>query len=138
MIKQILVAYDGSAPADKAFDYGLELAAKYSAGLYVLAVAQPPEPPDEVETEAMLEGATEHYRQQFEPMRARAAAAGVSAAFEVAVGHPAQQIVDQAEARHVDLIVMGHRGKTFIERWLLGSVSARVINHAHCSVTVVR
>jgi nucleotide-binding universal stress UspA family protein len=38
----------------------------------------------------------------------------------------------------VDLIVIGHRGKTFLQRRLLGLVTKRVISYAHCVVLVVR
>ena len=43
MFKKILVAFDGSAPAVKAFDLAMDLAGKYAAALSVLAVARPPE-----------------------------------------------------------------------------------------------
>jgi len=37
------------------------------------------------------------------------------------------------------MIVMGHRGKSsFIDRWLLGSISKRVLSYATCTVTIVR
>jgi nucleotide-binding universal stress UspA family protein len=36
------------------------------------------------------------------------------------------------------MIVMGHRGKSRLQRWLLGSVSKRVLSYAPCTVTVVR
>jgi nucleotide-binding universal stress UspA family protein len=34
--------------------------------------------------------------------------------------------------------VLGHRGKTFFERWRLGSVSKQGMHYAHCTTTVVR
>ncbi|WP_342482043.1 universal stress protein [Cupriavidus metallidurans] len=52
--------------------------------------------------------------------------------------HPAGQIVDFAEELGVELIVMGHRGRSAIERWLVGSVARAVIDHANCPVLVVR
>lgn len=56
MIKKILLAHDGSELAEKAFTFGLDLAKKYGAELYVLAVARPPEfGGGGVETEALLE-----------------------------------------------------------------------------------
>lgn len=137
-MKHILIAYDGSAPADKAFDFALDLARKFSAQLSVLSVARPPEPPDEVETEALIESAKERYEQAFERLRTRTSEAGVLAAFAIVVGHPAEQIVHYAESHGIDHIVMGHRGKSFFRRWLLGSVSKQVIHYAHCSATVVR
>ena len=103
-----------------------------------LAVARPPEPPEEVETEAAIESAREHYQQQFAVLQARAAKAGVKASFVVLVGHPAEQIVHYAETHGVDHIVLGHRGKTLFRRWLIGSTSKQVMHYAHCTTTVVR
>ena len=138
MIEKILAAYDGSEVADKAYAFALDLAKKYGAELFVLSVARPPEPPEDVETEAILENAQEHYEQRFGDMRVRAAAQGVKGQFKITVGHPAQQIVYHAEEHDADLIVMGHRGKGFFERLLLGSVSKQVVSYAHCAVLIVR
>jgi nucleotide-binding universal stress UspA family protein len=138
MIRKILVAFDGSDPSRKAYDLALELAAQFKADLRMLAVARPPEPAEDVETEALLESAQEHYEALFGGLRLQATRSGVTPRFEVRVGHPADQIMSQAEAEDVDLIVMGHRGKSFIRHWIMGSVSKQVMNHAHCAVTVVR
>ena len=138
MPKKILLAYDGSEPADKAYSFALDLARHYDAHLLVLAVARPPEPPEDVETEALLEAAEQHFKEGFEVMRRRAEAQGVKPDFKVAIGHPAEQIIYAAEKEGIDHIVTGHRGKSFFERWRLGSVSTRVIQYAHCAVTVVR
>jgi nucleotide-binding universal stress UspA family protein len=43
-----------------------------------------------------------------------------------------------AAKQHADLIVMGAKGLGAIDRFLLGSVSTRVVQHANCSVLVVR
>ena len=137
-LKKILVAYDTSEPAQRAFEAGVDLAQKYSADLIVLSVARPPEPPGMVETEAVLENAQEYYEQRFIKLREMTDAAGVKARFEVRVGHPAEQIIHMAHEEGVNVIVMGHRGHSFIKRWLLGSISKRVISYAHCSVVIVR
>jgi nucleotide-binding universal stress UspA family protein len=137
-INKILIAYDGSEAADKAYGHALDLAGKYGADLRVLAVASPPEFAEDVETEAILENAQEHYEKQFVSLKEQAAVQGVQPRFEIAVGHPAEQIIYHAEQDGVDLIVMGHRGKTFLQCWLLGSVTKRVISYAHCAVLVVR
>lgn len=138
MIQRILVAYDGSEPADKAFAFALDLARKYQASVIVLAVAKPPEFAEDVETEAILENSQNHYHKLLAPLGVKARTGGVNAALEVAVGHPAEQIIYCAEKNKADLIVMGHRGKSFFERLRLGSVSKQVIHYANCAVTVVR
>jgi nucleotide-binding universal stress UspA family protein len=56
----------------------------------------------------------------------------------IAVGKPAQVIVDEAERWGADLIVVGAHGAGFWDRALIGSVSNAVVQHAKCSVLVVR
>ena len=137
-MKRILVGYDGSAPASMAYEFALKLATKFGASLVVLAVARPPEPANEVETEADIDWAREHFERDFPRLRELAQAAGLAPEFEVVVGHPAHRIIAYSEANGIDHIVLGHRGKTFFERWRLGSVSKQVIHYAHCSTTIVR
>jgi nucleotide-binding universal stress UspA family protein len=54
------------------------------------------------------------------------------------LGNPAEKIMKVASQQHADLIVMGAKGLADIDRFLLGSVSTRVVQHAHCAVLVVR
>ena len=138
MFSKLLVAYDGSKQSEKAFKVALDMASKYSAKMILLSVARPPEPPVAVELEAVLESATEYYEEHFKLMKEQAATLGIDATFQVKVGHPAEQIVHMANKEKVDAIVMGHRGESFVQRWLLGSVARRVIAYAHCTVVVVR
>jgi nucleotide-binding universal stress UspA family protein len=137
-MKRILVAYDGSQPADRAFAVGLELAGKYGAELTVMAVARPPDFGTEVETEAVIDNSKKHYNRVLRPLHARAQAAGCTAHFQLVVGHPAEQIVRYADEWGADLIVVGHRGRTAFERWLTGSVAKHVMDHAACAVLVAR
>ena len=53
-------------------------------------------------------------------------------------GDAAEMIIDEAEKEDTDMIVMGTRGLNGAQRWLLGSVSSRVVQHAPCNVLVVR
>jgi nucleotide-binding universal stress UspA family protein len=133
-MKRILIAYDGSESADRAFEQARDLAAKYDTELHVLTVARPPEFGEEVETEAVIENSRRHAHQVQKPLKDKAP----NAHFEVSVGHPAVKITAYAESHGIDLIVMGHRGKTLFERWLIGSVAKKVISYAPCSVYVVR
>ncbi len=141
MLKKILIAYDGSSKSDKAFDFALDLSrlcSGISPEVFVLSVAQPPEPIDIVEMDAVIDSATQHYEQLFRDLRKRAEARGIEIKTEVAVGHPAEQIIRYATELDCDMVVMGQKGKSKIESWLLGSVSKRVATYAPCTVTIVK
>ncbi|HMM39282.1 MAG TPA: universal stress protein [Desulfovibrio sp.] len=138
MIRKLLVAYDASPQSEKAFDFAVGIAAKYGATLIVCSVATLPEPPVSVEVSAVLDHAEEFYTKHFTKLAARAAAEGITPRFELKVGHPAEQIILLAEEENVQMIAMGHRGNTLVEKWMLGSVCRRVINYANCTVSVVR
>jgi nucleotide-binding universal stress UspA family protein len=137
-MEKLLVAYDGSKQSEKAYRQALEIASRFSAGIVVLAVARPPEPPVAVEMEAVLDSAVEHYEARFRNLKELAESFGVDVRFEVRAGHPAEQIVVMANDEKASAIVMGHRGESFFQRWLLGSVAKRVLSYAHCTVIVVR
>lgn len=138
MITNIIVAYDGSPESKKAFDYALDMAVRYSAGVMVISVAQPPEPAVSVEINAVLESATDYFEAQYGPLKDMAEKAGISIRFKVIVGHPAEQIVRMADETKSEAIVMGHRGESLLQKWLVGSVAKRVLSYAHCTVIVVR
>jgi len=136
MIQKLLIAYDGSDSAKSAFELGIDLAEKYGAELFVIAVARPPEFATEGETEAVIESSRSHYTHLLQLLKKRVT--GMKAHFEVIVGHPAESIVLYAEDHGIDHIVVGHRGHAIFERWLIGSVARRVVAYAPCAVTVVR
>ena len=138
MISKLLVAYDGSKQSEKAYNMALDLATRLGVPMIVLSVARPPEPPVAVELQAVLDSATEYYEEHFKCMKEEADKLGVDVTFQVKVGHPAEQIVHMANEEKADAIVMGHRGESFLQRWLLGSVAKRVMSYAHCTVMVVR
>jgi len=54
------------------------------------------------------------------------------------LGNPAEMIMKVASKQHADLIVMGAKGLAAIDRFFLGSVSTRVVQHTNCAVLVVR
>jgi nucleotide-binding universal stress UspA family protein len=138
MYKRILVGYDGSDAGKKAFETALQLAATHGAELYVLSVSRPPEIGNDVETEAVIENSQRYHQELLAELKPEVAAKGVKAYFEVAVGHPAEQIIYDADRRAVDLIVVGDRGRSKFTRWLLGSVSKQVVQYASRPVMVVR
>jgi nucleotide-binding universal stress UspA family protein len=138
MIRKILRGYDGSELADAAFAFALELAREFAAELHAIAVVRPPQFGDEVETRAVIENSRRHYEKVLGTLSERLAKQPVAFRSSLVVGHPAEQIVRYAEEHSIDHIVVGRRGRTLFERWLIGSVARQVIAYAHCAVTVVR
>jgi nucleotide-binding universal stress UspA family protein len=140
-LKKLLVAFDGSAGAYKAFDFALNLAGlsrERGTEIAVVAVVQPPEPSIIVELDAMIDSATEHFQEHFAKLKEKAQDASVPVTTEVLIGHPADQIIHYASQRRCDIILMGQRGKSRMEQWLLGSVSKRVSSYAPCTVVIVK
>lgn len=135
-MRTILVGYDGSDAALAALDFAVDLARRYQADVHVLAVAHLPEVVDDVETEAFVERARPATDELLAPIPDRYPDIAIRVHSET--GHPAEQILRFAEAHGVDHIVLGHRGRSVFERWLLGSVSRRVVAYAPCTVTVTR
>jgi len=138
MYRKILLGYDGSDASKKAFDAACDLAVRDNAELWVLSVARPPEIGDEVETEAVIENSRRYHQRLLAELRATVTGKKIRAHFEVAVGHPAEQIIYDADRHGVDLIVVGDRGRSKFARLLLGSVSRQVTEHADRPVLVVR
>jgi nucleotide-binding universal stress UspA family protein len=138
MLKVILVAYNGSEPAESAFRFALELAGPFGATVSVVAVAYPPGAPTAVELAGFLGSPTEHLEQALVGLREAAKASGIPVKTKVLVGHPAEQIIREATEQKADVIVMGHRSGRRTERWMARSVSKRVWRRAPCTVTVVR
>ena len=136
--KKILIAYDGSAQADKATESALGLAQSLDARVLLFAVARPPEPATMVEVDAMLDDAREHFEVQFRKITQHAKDLDIELQTDIAVGHPVEQIVHRAETDHVDLIVLGRRGKSRWKKMLVGSTAEKVLRYAHCPVMVVR
>uniref|UniRef100_A0A7C4RHA1 Universal stress protein n=1 Tax=Desulfatirhabdium butyrativorans TaxID=340467 RepID=A0A7C4RHA1_9BACT len=135
---KVLVALDKSEYSQKAFSRALEMVSREQVQITVISVY-----PDLFE---MDEGA----HRVKEALKVSAAAV-VDAAEERAsqIGVPiekvvvgavsaADAIVTHAIEKGYDLIVMGHKSRSGLEHLLLGSVAAKVVAYAPCSVLVVR
>jgi nucleotide-binding universal stress UspA family protein len=139
VIKKLLLAYDGSDPAKQALEFAVDLVRHYQCEFHILSVVHPPDYGTEGETEAVIERSREHSRALLEGVKTQLSSElAIPVVFETLIGHPAEQIIRYAERNEVDHIVVGHRGNSLFERWLVGSVARRVIAYAHCAVTVVR
>lgn len=138
MFGKVLVGFDGSPAARKALQAALDLAQRYGAAVTALAVVRPPEFAElEAEVNAALAEAQGPLAEAFRWARAEARRAGVSLETRIQAGHPADTLVRVAREEGFDLIVLGRRGLTPVQRWMLGSVSERVLRYAHCPVMVV-
>lgn len=134
VFQKILVGYDGSPQAEKAAQLAFSMAKAMDSNVLLFAVARPPEPATSVEVEAVLDDAKEHYQEAFQKLLQKASGSNV----EIAIGHPAEQIIHKAETMKADLVILGRRGTSLFEKWILGSVSERVLRYAHCPVMVIR
>jgi nucleotide-binding universal stress UspA family protein len=141
---KILVPLDGSANADAALAVALDLVRKQGGELSLISVVPAIE---EFELEFSA-SSRESIRREFEGRAAKivekalatAAAAGVKAAGNSQTSAPsiADGIVSFAENQGIELIVMGTRGLSPSSRFRMGSVAAKVLRHAPCSVYVVK
>ncbi|WP_256390704.1 universal stress protein [Natronoarchaeum rubrum] len=138
MYDRILVAVDGSEPANAAFDHALDVAADCDAEVRALYVADTNRDSVttvgtnvrdalEAEGEDVIEGARE-----------RAAVRDVDFEGEVVQGEPGESILEAADVRDADLVAMGTSGKGGIRRFLLGSVAEHVVRRAEVPVLTVR
>ncbi|MCX8027190.1 MAG: universal stress protein, partial [Thermodesulfovibrionales bacterium] len=115
MIKNILVAFDGSQKAYNAFEFALELTkvcSGISPNIVVLSVVQPPEPVDIVEMDAIIDSASQVYEKMFNDLRQKAKEKNIEIKTVIAVGHPADQIIRYASENNFDIIVMGQKGRS--------------------------
>jgi nucleotide-binding universal stress UspA family protein len=144
LIKKILVPNDGSIYAEKATKFAVDLALKYDASITLLCVVEViPESPFAKAAAPLI------YRQVIKNAYKKAEAClrstkemalklNVSIDHKTVEGDAAEEILIEAKNGGYDLIVMGTRGASGVKRWFIGSVTARIINHAQCPVLIVR
>jgi nucleotide-binding universal stress UspA family protein len=136
-MKTIVVGYDETEPSKRALDRGAEIAKAFGAKLIVTSVA-----PVMLSTSRSA-GAIDptdtpaHHREELADAHAHLQAKGVEAEYQVAIGQPAETIVQLAEERGADMIVVGTREPNVLERLLGQSVSQSVSHRAHCDVLIV-
>ena len=148
-VKTIVAGYDGSDEAGQALDRAVEYAKAFGAQLVVVAVGELPAyvPPYGADAIAGLPPAVEDPAVTLiDPEEiaegvlggARARVGDVRADFVTRVGSADDALIQVADERSAELIVVGTREPGFLGRLLEGSVSQDVARHAHCDVLVVR
>jgi nucleotide-binding universal stress UspA family protein len=143
MYRTVLFATDGSEASFDALEHAFRAADRDEAtlhGLYVVDVGYPFSGFESgVDVVPVLEALRAEGERSLETVRERAEAAGVP--FESAVRESdavARTITDYAEEVGADLIVLGTHGRRGLNRWLLGSVTERVVRTAPVPVLTVR
>jgi len=138
MYEDILVPTDGSAGASAALAEAIELAGEFDATVHSLYVVDMASVGTEVGTVDLVESFERMGEEATEAAAARARDAGVAATGAVATGSPHSEIVDYVDEAGIDLVVMGTHGRTGLERYLLGSVTEKVVRTADVPVLTVR
>jgi nucleotide-binding universal stress UspA family protein len=136
-MKTIVVGFDDTEPARHALDRAADLAEAFGAKLVVtsvapilLTVARSAGPVDSADS-------PQEHAEQLQDAREQLGERNVDAEYVRATGEPADTIVELAEQRDADLIVVGTRERGIVERLLGQSVSDTVAHHAHRDVLIV-
>lgn len=140
LIQKILVPVDGSDSSKKALEMAIGIAKAAKASVTALEVIEDFGPlPGYYEAAPQGKDRVKWVSEQrFEAVHPILDESGVSWDRMVVEGYAADEIVRIADEGKYQMIVIGSRGLSAMGRFLVGSVSDRVVHHAHCSVTVVR
>lgn len=141
MYRRILLPLDGSALAEQALPHAIAMAECFQSELILLQVLIPlPRPP--TTTKAVLQRTEEataiSVHEYLERVADDVQDHGITVQMIALEGRPHFQIIQCAETNQVDLIVMCSRGQSGLSRWMIGSVSDRVMRGADMPVLLVR
>lgn len=143
-VKRILIPIDGSKYSLKAAKYAVRIAKDGNAKLFCInCIVGIPygyiNPASS--TDQYYEDIKDKVESWFDEVRLIAKVEGVTEITTETFMDPhsvINSILDYAVSREIDLIVIGTRGRTGLKRFLMGSVANGVLQHAHCSVLLVR
>jgi nucleotide-binding universal stress UspA family protein len=139
-MQKILVAHDGSKSSDKALKKAVELALSLNASLTVLSVV-----PELYLTELsdsdrsrIFEALSKETTDAMERIRKSLSGKSIEVKTLVRQGDPAEKILETAQKMKVDIVVTGSHGRHGTKKFLLGSVSSKIIDYSKCPVLVVK
>jgi nucleotide-binding universal stress UspA family protein len=136
-IREILFATDFASEAPSAAAYAVSLAQEFQARLTMLHVVPEPKPGDLVSWSDVQESSKKLLRKLVPPE----AEAWCKPEYFVERGDPGQRILDLANVRAVDLIILGaqpEKGVPGAATHLPIATTHKVVAHAHCPVLTVR
>jgi len=141
-MKSILVGIDGSSESRAAAAFAARLAKATGAGLILAGIAFESDPLVDPEMRARMQAYEQQEIARVTTMLKRIAdeMARADMAIETLVetGGPAVALAEIASRKDVDMVVVGHRGRSAVKRLLLGSVADRLVQICTKPVTVVR
>ena len=137
MYDQILYPTDGSEPAKSVLDYALQIASDHGATIHLLNVADTNRDSVTRIRREVVDALEREGERIVDEAAERATERGVSVVSEVRQGTPSTSIVEYSRQFDIDLIVMPTHGRRGLERFLIGSVTERVINTAEVPVITV-
>jgi len=139
MYHRILLPTDGSPGADPATDHALDLAREYDAALYALYVVDTDALPVDSHAALITAALETEGRVALEAIVDRAHELGVDPVVdELREGTPHEEILAAIDDHDVDLVVMGTHGRRGLDRYVLGSVTERVLRLSDVPVLTVR
>lgn len=138
MLKTILLALDSSELSQRVIQSLDELHIQPATKIILSHVIPSPEP--DIETAVDRPHTSEEllYRHIEKQLQSYQADLTCESELEIVTGDPAVEIVRLAHIHQANLIVIGSRGLTGLQRILEGSVSSQVVADAPCSVLVVK
>ena len=136
-LKKVLLATDGSQFSEGATREAIKFAKQCSSKVYAMSVVEILTDYEAFSPQRIEEVRDSEAKKHLESVQARAMNEKVDCEIIIAHGDPYSEIVDAAAAKHVDMVVIGRRGKTGLKKLLMGEVATKVIGHAPCRVLVV-
>lgn len=138
MFQRILLAWDGSEVALRAFDVAIDVARRYDIELVAVSIAYSPAHAETAaDREETIDAAHRYLTQTFDAVADRAHRAGVDVSHEIIDGDtPARALLEYAHTHGFDLIVCGHHHTGRAGRLLLKGVAPELIEDG-CPTLVV-
>jgi nucleotide-binding universal stress UspA family protein len=139
MFQQILLAWDGSDVALRAFDFAIDLTRRYDGDLVAVSIAYSPAHAEtDADRQESTEAAHRYLAGTFQEVQDRAERAGVTVEHELIEGDtPTQALVDYAHEHGFDLIVCGHHHSRRAGRLLLRGVTHDLLEATTIPVLII-
>jgi nucleotide-binding universal stress UspA family protein len=139
MFQRILLAWDGSEVALRAFDVAIDITRRYDGDLVVASVAYSPAHAETAaDREESADAARRYLEETFADVRDRAERAGVEVDHQIVEGDdPADALIEFAHEHGFDLFVCGHHHGRRAGRLLLRGIATKLTDRARVPVLVV-